>query len=60
MKDRLSVFFDIAPGGLAVFFERGLLGDRFWAGLAGAGAGFAGGVGIDGFLARFVFAHGAI
>jgi len=43
-----------------VFFEGGLLGDGFLAGLAPALGDFAGGVGIDGFLAWFVFAHGAI
>ena len=43
-----------------MFFEGGLLGDGFLAGLAGARADLAGGVGIDRFLAWFVFAHGAI
>ena len=54
------VFFDVAPGGLAVFFEGGLLGDGFLAGLASALGDFAFGVGIDRFLAWSIFAHGTI
>ena len=43
-----------------MFFQGGLLGDGFLAGLSGALGNFACGVGIDRFLAWFVFAHGAI
>ena len=56
----VSVFFDVPPGGLAVFFEGGLLGDGFLAGLAGALGDFAFGVGSDPFLAWSIFAHGTI